>query len=72
MVGGQVCGFEDNATIVPFNITSKPVKFDPFWIEEVVSYIFDTAASLNAFLSCCNPATQMALSMGIPFRLITC
>lgn len=68
MVGGQICGFEENASIVPFAIRPKPSKFDPYWVEETVTYLLDTAASLNAFLSNCKTAVGMGLNMGIPYR----
>lgn len=68
MVGGHVCGFEDNSTIIPFNIRPKPERFDPTWFEEVTSYMLDVAVSLNAFFTHCKPAVELALAMGVPYR----
>ncbi|XP_022916248.2 activating signal cointegrator 1 complex subunit 2 [Onthophagus taurus] len=69
MIGGYICGFEENSVKIPIGIRPKPAKFDPQWVEEVTIYLLDTSASLNAFLSSCNNALNVALEMGIPYRL---
>lgn len=68
MVGGQVCGFEENAVVIPVGIRPKPIVFDPFWVEEVTHYLLDTAATLHALLSNCPPTIQTAISLGLPYR----
>ncbi|KAI4456742.1 hypothetical protein MML48_8g00002497 [Holotrichia oblita] len=69
MVGGQICGFEQNSVVIPIGIRSKPSVFDPYWLEEVVTYLLDTAATLNSLLSYCPPAIESAFSLGLAYRL---
>lgn len=69
MVGGYVCGFEENSKIIPIGIRTKPQGFDPYWIDEVVTYILDMASILSAFLSNYKPALELASKTGLPFRL---
>lgn len=70
IIGGQICGFENNVKVIPNYIRKKPTNFDPYWIEEATSYLVDTAINMNAFLSVCKPAVQIALNLGIPFRFV--
>ncbi|GJQ72174.1 hypothetical protein Trydic_g3266 [Trypoxylus dichotomus] len=69
MVGGQICGFKPDSIVIPIGIRSRPPMFDPYWLEEVVTFVLDTAAALNAILSSCLPSIESAFSLGLPYRL---
>lgn len=68
MVGGQICGFEDNSIMIPIGIRPRPSTFDPYWLEEIVTYLLDTATTLNSLLSNCTPSVESAFSLGLPYR----
>lgn len=70
-LGGKICGFEGNPEPVDcIGIAPKPKGgFDPYWIDEIVSYLLDTAANLNGILSFCPDLIPIALNKGLPFRL---
>ncbi|KRT81935.1 hypothetical protein AMK59_5834 [Oryctes borbonicus] len=69
MIGGQICGFQTNSVIIPIGIRSRPSIFDPYWLEEVATFLLDTAATLNALMSFCSPSVESAYSLGLPYRL---
>lgn len=70
MIGGHICGFEKGAKVVPIGIRPKPDYFDPYWIEEVVTYLLDTFASLHSSLPLLKPLIEHALDAGLPHRYL--
>ncbi|KAJ8916873.1 hypothetical protein NQ315_005880 [Exocentrus adspersus] len=69
MIGGHVCGFDDNAVRVPISIKERPKVFNLAWIYSVVNYLLNTLALLNTLLQFYKPAIEICLNKGLPYRM---
>lgn len=68
MIGGHVCGFSENAVVVPISIKPRPPVFDLSWIYSVVNYLLNTISLLNSLLQFHKPAIDMCFNNDLPYR----
>ncbi|KAG5888952.1 hypothetical protein JTB14_012211 [Gonioctena quinquepunctata] len=69
MIGGHVCGFANEAVIVPIAIKPRPALFNLSWIYSVVNYLLNTVSLLNTLLQFYKPSIEMCLNKELPFRM---
>lgn len=68
MIGGYVCGFDEDAVIVPISIERRPPVFNMEWIYSVVNYLLNSISLLNVVLQFYKPSVEIALEKQLPFR----
>lgn len=69
MIGGHVCGFRENAVVVPIAITPRPPVFNLSWVYSVVNYLLNTMSLLRTLLEFYKPAMELCIQKDLPFRL---
>lgn len=68
MIEGHVCGFHEDAVVVPLSIEPKPAIFSLSWIYSVVNYLANTVLLLNSLLQFHKPAVEMGFHHNLPYR----
>ncbi|XP_056634151.1 activating signal cointegrator 1 complex subunit 2 [Diorhabda sublineata] len=69
MIGGHVCGFRENAVVVPIAVSPRPSIFNLTWVYSVVSYLLNTMSLLHTLLEYYKPAMELCIKKDLPFRL---
>lgn len=70
MIGGHVCGFDEDAVVVPVSIKERPKVFSLSWVYSVVNYLLNTLALLNTLLQFYKPAVEICLDKKLPYRYV--
>lgn len=68
MLGGHICGFHEDAVVVPLSIEPKPAVFSLSWVYSVVNYLLNTVSLLNSLLQFHKPAVEMCFNHELPYR----
>ncbi|CAH0564260.1 unnamed protein product [Brassicogethes aeneus] len=69
MIGGNICGFDKDAVVVPLSIEKRPAIFSLSWVYSVVNYLLYTISTVNVLFEFYKPSIEMALNLDLPYRM---